>query len=380
MSGVYPHCHYRMNGTPPITNPTTLKFSNKHHYVNLDVLRLVLALLVVTFHIPTISRNMGLPYFNEWPILNRGNEAVHWFFVLSGFLLSHLAVKEVHNGGFHLLQFIQRRILRIWPLYFIVTIFGIFFYYYLLPALHIPFNNHASLNTTLVLSFLFLSNVLHALYDPGGILTITWSVSVEEQFYLIFPFLVVLAYRNRWSRWILLTGLFLFFVFLHLSGSFLSAILNKVGLFFELFLLGAIAAECLPFFGQKHAQFRLPLLLVLLTLTFLLFFTNWLMPVGQPLLWRLLHGITAAGVILLLATTTFITRAKWLLVGGKISYGIYMYHMIVITGMVFLLSKMPPLGIWAVWIMNIGSILLTYLLAFCSYYAIESRFLRMKRY
>ena len=139
----------------------SLKPSAIRYFPNLDVLRFFLAFFVVLFHVPEISKNAGLPFYRDLPVFHRGAEAVYWFFVLSGFLLSLLASKEVAGGRFHILRFFMRRVLRIWPLYFLVSLFGLIFYYFLLPQLSIPFENHADLGTAILLQLFFLSNLLH---------------------------------------------------------------------------------------------------------------------------------------------------------------------------------------------------------------------------
>ncbi|MFZ6023996.1 MAG: acyltransferase family protein [Bacteroidota bacterium] len=203
------------------------------YFPNLDVLRLILALLVLVFHVPEISKNAGLPFYNDLPFFHRGNEAVFWFFVLSGFLLSLLANKEIETGRFNILRFFMRRVLRIWPVYLLVSLFGLLFYYVILPLLHIPFVNNSDFVTAFLLQFFFLSNILHAFYDPGGILTITWSVSVEEQFYLFFPFLIYSVYHIAFLKRVVIVFLFLIICSIYFMLPSVGAMMQKLGLYIE---------------------------------------------------------------------------------------------------------------------------------------------------
>lgn len=358
----------------------SLKQSAIGYFPNLDILRFFLAVFVVLFHVPEISKNAGLPFYCALPFFRRGAEAVYWFFVLSSFLLSLLAGKEIAFGRFHILRFFLRRVLRIWPLYFLVSIFGLLFYYFLLPLLSIPFENHADLGTAILLQLCFLSNLLYAWYDPGGILTITWSVSVEEQFYVFFPLLVYLFYGILWLKRTVVVLLLLIVVYLHNFCPSIALVLGELGLYIELFLIGIIAAELFHVVVKWRDSFKNGLLLIGLLLFGLLFFTDWLLIPDDFFLWRLVNGAAASMMILALATVSKSCKIQWLILGGKISYGIYMYHMIIITGLVFVFQQLPFRGPFIILWLNLLGILCTYLLAWGSFVFFERRFLKMKKY
>ena len=100
----------------------------KIHFPNLDALRFFAFLSVFISHIAVF-----LSFTPVWfqPIkklfLIHGDLGVNFFFVLSGFLISYLLFTErTESGEVSLKGFYKRRILRIWPLYFIVLIIGIF--------------------------------------------------------------------------------------------------------------------------------------------------------------------------------------------------------------------------------------------------------------
>jgi peptidoglycan/LPS O-acetylase OafA/YrhL len=138
---------------------------------SLDVLRCIAVLLVVGFH---------LPYYGVWGRL--GWIGVDLFFVLSGFLISGLLFQEYKNtGSIKFKRFLLRRGLKIYPSF------------YLLIAM------------TLVLSFIdhsrslryqsFLSSVFalgYYLGKPHAVVAHTWSIAVEEHFYLLLPLLLLL--------------------------------------------------------------------------------------------------------------------------------------------------------------------------------------------
>src|SRR5262249_15856566 len=115
---------------------------------------------------------------------------VSFFFVLSGFLITYLILREIEvNGKLDILAFYVRRVLRIWPLYYLVIAFG-FLCYPLLKSVF-GFSSYIETGNSLYYMF-FLSNfdvinLGHWLGNGRGAMStnITWSVAIEEQFYLL---------------------------------------------------------------------------------------------------------------------------------------------------------------------------------------------------
>jgi peptidoglycan/LPS O-acetylase OafA/YrhL len=129
--------------------------------------------------------SVGLPSLHAGAIFYRAEPAVSFFFTLSGFLITYLLVAEFEQRGrVNVGAFYLRRVLRIWPLYFLVIAFGLFFYNALLPRLGIPYEVRYGLWTAILLYAFFLPNLMNSWYTVGGILNPTWSIGVEEQFYL----------------------------------------------------------------------------------------------------------------------------------------------------------------------------------------------------
>ncbi|MCB0758861.1 MAG: acyltransferase [Flavobacteriales bacterium] len=118
---------------------------------------------------------------------------VPFFFSLSGFLITYLLLTEQqHLGRISVGKFYARRILRIWPLYYAVVCFG-FFIFPLLRGLilHDPYVENATLWKYLV--FLGNFDMIEKGLPYGAGLGVTWSLSVEEQFYLVWPILFILV-------------------------------------------------------------------------------------------------------------------------------------------------------------------------------------------
>lgn len=136
------------------------------HLPSLDGLRAIAAFLVVFYH-------CFLPAFP-------GGLGVLAFFVLSGFLITWLLLKEEERfGKVSLKQFYVRRSLRIFPAFYV--------YWALLMGAHIIAGKHMAMGQA-ISSLLYVGNYYQAVVgDPKTGLSHTWSLGVEEQFYLLWP-------------------------------------------------------------------------------------------------------------------------------------------------------------------------------------------------
>jgi peptidoglycan/LPS O-acetylase OafA/YrhL len=155
----------------------------KVYYPELDALRFMAFLAVYVCHsIPNTLSSKTSPVLVN--IKDMGNFGVCLFFLLSAFLITDLLVREYQEFGFiHIEAFYIRRILRIWPLYFgIVGVYG--FGAFIFPALRIEPGRIAA--------YLLLAGNWYIFLHPWILtpLRALWSISVEEQFYLLWPWLV----------------------------------------------------------------------------------------------------------------------------------------------------------------------------------------------
>ena len=141
----------------------------------IDGLRAVAVLSVMCFH-------------GAVPGFSGGFVGVDVFFVISGFLITGILLKELQLGHFSLAAFYERRARRIMPALFLVLLFSVVVGWFVLE----PYS-FRSLGSALIATVLFGSNILFwrvtsyfadAFENP---LLHTWSLGVEEQFYLFFP-------------------------------------------------------------------------------------------------------------------------------------------------------------------------------------------------
>ena len=150
----------------------------------IDGLRALAVLPVIFFH-------AGIDFFKG------GYIGVDIFFVISGYLITSIILREINQGKFSILNFYERRARRILPaLFFVMSFSLICSWFFLLPG---EFKNFGQ---SLISVTFFVSNIFFwrksgyfdgaAEYMP---LLHTWSLSVEEQFYLLFPIFLVITFR-----------------------------------------------------------------------------------------------------------------------------------------------------------------------------------------
>ena len=138
-----------------------------------------------------------LGYHLEISWFSGGFVGVDVFFVISGYLIGALILQEVELGAFSLLGFYARRVRRIAPAFAaMVALIMVLAYFLLLPAEYVRLA-WSTLFAALSISNIYFSNHTGYFDAPAAtqILLHTWSLGVEEQFYLVFPLLVLLITR-----------------------------------------------------------------------------------------------------------------------------------------------------------------------------------------
>ena len=310
--------------------------ADKVRFPNLNALRFFAAIAVVLFHMEHKKSLYGLPTFwHKWYFLSTiGYHAVTFFFVLSGFLITYLLLKERDTfGSISIRRFYGRRVLRILPVYLMTLLVGFF----VLPHLalfHVPGQSEAMEKhfwPAFGLSLAFLSNLVLAMYSNLASVDQTWSVSTEEQFYLFWP--IVMTFLPR--KWLVATMVLIAVVLGAFRYHYATSPTSVVALLFMLNRFGcmAIGGLCAVLVMDKPrrllAFFTSPItFFVTLVLTAVVLsiniFPSCLMPV-QAECYSILFGILivnfAAG-----AGVKAPLDSPLLRLAGDCSYAAYMYH------------------------------------------------------
>lgn len=168
---------------------------NSHRDVELDELRGVAVGMVLAWHfigIPAWSTEGWLPQA-VFRVFLLGGAGVDLFFVLSGFLVTRIVISRKQSDTRFLMAFYARRALRILPPYLLLV--AVFWAVVWAGVRNDVFNNDIALWRFLTFTQNFWM-ADRATYGPDGI-SVTWSVAIEEQYYLAFPLLVILLPKGR---------------------------------------------------------------------------------------------------------------------------------------------------------------------------------------
>lgn len=315
------------------------------------------------------------------------------FFVLSGFLITYLLLAEQEKfGEIAISKFYWRRVLRIWPLYFVVVGlgFGVLAHldFFFLPGL--SERALTFLPQKLGLFALILPNVALALYPAVPYVSQAWSIGTEEQFYLFWPWVIRLAKSHVLP---VLVGIAVSYIIVkriitgwyEAEGPEPRLIVSVCYQFMSLFRIDCMAIGGLMstiLFTQRDALLRIimskAVQWVVIVISLVLLVTAYNFPFHDEI-FALLFGI----IILNLAAAerpVISLENKWFNFLGKISYGLYMLHVIAVVTVLRLLTPWFDLqGPIVGWILTLLAVMgLTVSLAAASYYWLEKPFLRFK--
>ena len=159
-----------------------------------------------------------LIYHADLNFFRGGWLGVDIFFVISGYLISNIILSEIQDGNFSLKKFYLRRLKRIFPALYFMLLFSIPVSYILLnPKSLLEYMNNLKYSLPFF-SNVYLSSLDFYVAEPNKFspLLHTWSLSIEEQFYLIFPVLIILFYKLRLQSYKVLIFCFLFLLGINL--------------------------------------------------------------------------------------------------------------------------------------------------------------------
>lgn len=304
-------------------NPGSPHLAGRQYYPALDGLRGLAILLVVVYH------NFGFI-----DVFLFGWLGVDLFFVLSGFLITDILLKSFGERNF-LRNFFARRMLRIFPLYFLCLILFLI----VIPKLVSSFDVRYYQENQVWL-WTYLQNWLYIFKNPNpnNGLNHLWSLAVEEQFYMLWPFVILLIRKPKYLL------VFVAILLVAVLGLRIWVWKNQIADFayFNLYTFTRIDGICIgcmvalllrtnPGFLKRYTA---AIVLFFAVLNFAFFFVNRSYDFGFPYL--ALAGYTTFAMIFGLlineAVTgntriiNFIFTIPFLRFFGKISYAFYIFH------------------------------------------------------
>lgn len=320
----------------------------KIYFKGLNGIRFVAAFMVIVAHIEGFKKFAQLPNIRGNNIIAQlGPQGVKIFFVLSGFLITYLLLSEVKAKiRIDIRKFYIRRILRIWPLYFLIALLGLFAFPQFFSPEYFPAKTHPQFEVKALLTFLMLPNVVYLVFGHIFSIGVLWSIGTEEQFYLVWPHLINKVVKSIKALALLLFGIIAIKVACEITysmGIFTGVAQKAIWLIqkildFDCMTVGGIFAFI--YFSEKKkildVLYAKSVQISVLILLAALFIFNPKLYSFSNLVYSLLYGI----LILNVATNSnsiLSFENKALDYCGQISYGIYMYHSIFVA-----------LGIWIV--------------------------------
>jgi peptidoglycan/LPS O-acetylase OafA/YrhL len=263
-------------------------------------------------------------YHAKFGFFESGYLGVDVFFVISGYLISNIIISELNEKKFSFRNFYLRRIKRILPALFTMLTLSIGPAYYLLyPKAFTEFTN------SLLSTLFFYSNYYFKLLDfynaePAQYMPLlhTWSLSVEEQFYIIFPFLIFIIYR-----YISIKSLLLIIGLVTIASLYLNTLTADISKFYNLefrawqLLAGVLAMIFSSSTRIKNSQY-LGLFLILFSFNY--FDDDWILNIEPRIL------ATSGAVLVLISENKdkdniFISN-KILNIIGLSSFSLYLIH------------------------------------------------------
>lgn len=355
------------------------KLTTRQYYPALDGLRGLAILLVVVYH------NFGFinVFFFGWL-------GVDLFFVLSGFLITDILLKSVGQKNF-LKNFFVRRMLRIFPLYYLCLILFLF----VLPRFATHFDVHYYKEHQAWL-WTYLQNWLYIFNNPGSqtnTLNHLWSLAVEEQFYLLWPLAIIIIRKPAYLL------IFISLVLAAVVGLRLYAWINHVAdlAYFNLYTFTRVDGLCIgcmvallqriyPGFLRKYTGL---IVLFFALMNFVFFFVNRNYDYGFPYL--ALAGYTTFAMIFGLLVNEAVSRGTKLVnlvfdntllkFFGKISYGFYIFHWplyILLSPWLFTQLSLFVPSLWVQFAVSLVATIIAIIISWISYHYYERIFLNLK--
>jgi len=343
--------------------------------IELDLVRGIAILAVMGYHFHTVHTGHAWVDFVEYPLKSFGHEGVNLFFTLSGFLVGGLLLRQyAQTGSIGARRFIVRRIFKIWPAYYVLILF------------HVLAGRHPRD------TFLW-QNLTHLQNYFGTSIAQTWSLAVEEHFYLFLPaFLILLAhFRVRANTLIAVMAVLCAIVLgvrcVAVANGQLEAAFNYTQYRMDSLLIGVMLATLYwmkPEVWRSLAAKKRWLAGAVVVLVAWLAFATPHVALDESIGYTL-QAIGYCALIVLVLEHSGGLRASWMYRGlawlGVYSYGIYLWHSLALAPGDYLIHKASALGVppLVAWPLTLGAqFVIAIALGYLTTRAVEFPFLRLR--
>lgn len=359
-------------------------------YDELDTLRGFAAITVLFSHLMLVFQVMqddtyskGITFVNilKYSPIHffwGGSEAVIFFFILSGFVLSMQFFAKSYDGYS---KFIVKRICRIYIPYIIAIVIAFILreltHHGTINNVSEWFNGNWSINTTpklIIHHILLLGSYPTTAYNPA-----IWSLIYEMRISIIFPLLMIIVVKSKLSKNLIICFSFSLITYILLnvsSGKGYNYIITLH--YIALFLIGVLIAQHRIILISIFKKLNRNLKCCLLFMGLLLYTSRWTF-YKYIFTYKLLNEyLIALGVFIFICMSisspkiSLILKNKCARFIGKISYSFYLYHMIVLFALVNMFNNVIPL-----WIILLLTIIVSFTIAALSYYFVEIPSIRL---
>lgn len=353
------------------------------YFLGLDGLRFLAASLVIIHHVEQYRHWMGLESLWGLNYIDAlGHFPVSFFFVLSGFLITYLLLSEYsRKGSIDIKFFYLKRVIRIWPLYFLIVLISLSFTAGGIGLAFGAVSDEITWSKVILPLAFILPNVLRISFPQlvGG--NQLWSIGVEEQFYLIWPVLILFFIRKPK---LFLVGFISVKLILHIviwvissstSVIFFEHLLKLYTLFpVEQMAIGGIGALWV-FDGHRSLKRLSSKWSLLIGLASIFLLVEYQFGIFKTYVEAFVFLIIILGITNNKAISSILEFRifKYL---GQISFGIYMWHTIVIAVLLFCWMEYNLSHFWMIYPLSfIG----TFLVAHLSHQYFEKPFLTLRK-
>jgi peptidoglycan/LPS O-acetylase OafA/YrhL len=348
--------------------------NDQKYYPQLNTLRAFAAFAVINLHWlnSEYPKLFGINHISNWGF---GHYGVQLFFVLSGFLITNILINTGSSKSIALIikNFYIRRFLRLFPLYYLFLVFLI-----LLKDEFVTENIGWFLTYTVNFKF----------YSVGGLVDVwsnhLWTLSIEEQFYLVFPFLILLIKRKHaFFIPIVLIVVSLIFKFMNqgIEKPFNLLTITQLDMLGAGVGLALIKNRLSETFNLLTGKIGKTIMMVsLFACIWVYYFVDM-----TPEIWLTFDCLLLLAFSLLVANATngfsgIVGRVfdnKVLIYLGKVSYGLYVYHKIVPLSLLIILKKID-IQIDSILIYYIINLIILLVVTHLSWILVEKPMLKFK--